>query len=237
MADFVPCIHCGLPVPPSRIVHEAHEQFCCIGCETVYKMLHQCDLQEYYELAQKTRKEPDPRSKVLRAYSEFDDPTFAELYTKEVESGQRQVEFYLEGVHCATCVWLLEKLPSMLDGIMEARINYRRSMLSLVWDTEKNSLSVIAQFIDRLGYPPHPYRDLHQEEVQKKEDRNLIIRIGVAGACAGNAMLIAFALYSGVFSSMSDEFRHFFLLGKLHCLSSFCCLGRLFVLSRGICCA
>ena len=38
--------------------------------------------------------------------------------------GLSQVELYLEGVHCAACVWLIERLPTILEGVVEVRLGY-----------------------------------------------------------------------------------------------------------------
>lgn len=208
--DYVACSHCQLPVPDTLVVPQSDLQFCCSGCEMVYQMLNECDLQRYYEMAQKERSEPDPRTNTPPAYAEFDDSVFHKLYAKPRGQGLLEIELYIEGVHCAACVWLLEKLPSLVSGVVEARLDFRRSLLRVMWNPAEVQLSSIAGFIDRLGYPPHPYRDQKREEAQRAEDRRMLIRIGVAGACAGNTMLIAFALYGGMFSGMEEAHRHFF---------------------------
>jgi Cu2+-exporting ATPase/Cu+-exporting ATPase len=60
------------------------------------------------------------------------------------------------------------------------------------------SLATVARQLKKLGYPPHPvaWSDLHGES-QSKHNKSLLLRIGVAGACAGNIMLITTALYAG----------------------------------------
>ncbi|HEB60509.1 MAG TPA: cadmium-translocating P-type ATPase, partial [Phycisphaeraceae bacterium] len=63
---------------------------------------------------------------------------------------------------------------------------------------------------DSLGYPSHPYRQSQMQEVRKLENRRHLINIGIAGACAGNVMLIAFALYGGRLSGMEEQYRSFF---------------------------
>jgi Cu2+-exporting ATPase len=46
-------------------------------------------------------------------------------------------------------------------------------------------------------------------EIHRREQRRHIIRMGVAFACAGNVMLIAFGLYGGHFAGIQDEYRTF----------------------------
>ncbi len=208
--DYIACSHCSLPVPQTLLVPDSELQFCCSGCEMVFQMLNECDLQRYYEMAQRERETPDPRTNTPPAYAEFDDDVFHRLYTKPSGPGLLEMELYIEGVHCAACVWLLEKLPSLVPGVVEARLDFRRSLLRIAWNPAEVKLSSIAGFVDRLGYPPHPYRDQKREAAQRAEDRKMLIRIGVAGACAGNTMLIAFALYGGMFSGMDGAYRNFF---------------------------
>ncbi len=46
--------------------------------------------------------------------------------------------------------------------------------------------------------------------MERREDRALLIRIAVAGAIAGNVMLLAFALYGGYFHGISPNFNSLF---------------------------
>ena len=55
-----------------------------------------------------------------------------------------ETELSLEGVHCAACVWLLERLPRMRDGAIEARVDLRRRRLTLIWDATSTKLSELA---------------------------------------------------------------------------------------------
>jgi Cu2+-exporting ATPase len=111
----------------------------------------------------------------------------------------------LEGVHCSACVWLLEKLPSLLPGIVEARLDLRRATLAVTWLPGAAKLSSIATLLDSLGYRPHPARDMNARRLREAEDRRYLVRMAVAGACAGNAMLMALALYAGLFDWMESS--------------------------------
>ena len=46
--------------------------------------------------------------------------------------------------------------------------------------------------------------------IERRADRALLIRIAVAGAVAGNIMLLAFALYGGAFHGIEAEFERLF---------------------------
>ena len=209
------CSHCELVVPPGLVVDGAELQFCCHGCETVYSLLQEHGMQDTFQMAQDSLPEDATRFSRQRLYAEFDQPEFLEKHVQTLPSGFQQVTLYLENVHCAACVWLLEKLPSFLEGIRSSRLDFARSKLTVVWEQEKLPVSEIAQFADRLGYPAAPYRGKEQEEIRKQEERRWLIRIAVAGACAGNVMLMAFALYSGMFGGMANTHREFFRWGSL----------------------
>ncbi len=206
----IACTHCGLPVPAGLIEPNAAEQFCCNGCRAVYAVIHQCGLDRFYKLREAAGADGQAARTTNRQYAEFDDPVFRELYFREAIDGSTSAELYLEGVHCAACVWLVEKLPQVLPGVVVSRLDLRRSLLRVTWDDERVHLSRIARTLDSLGYPPHPAKDAAARELRKQEDRRFLIRIGVAAACAGNVMTLAFALYGGMFSGIEAEYEHYF---------------------------
>ncbi|HRQ79452.1 MAG TPA: cation-translocating P-type ATPase, partial [Gemmatimonadaceae bacterium] len=129
---------------------------------------------------------------------------------KALPDGLREVQFYLEGVHCASCVWLVERVPMIVPGAVRAELDVTRAVARLAWDPQAVSLSTLARALDQLGYPPHAFRGRRADEARKAEERAMLTRIGVAAAIAGNVMTIALALYSGVFSGMEREFERYF---------------------------
>ena len=208
----VRCDHCGLPVPRGLFDEGAELQFCCNACRTAYDVIHACGLTRYYDLAQAAG-EPAQRAKGAgRKYEEFDDPKFRELYARSVGPGVESVDLLVEGIHCAACVWLLERLPLVSDGVLEARVNIHRSTLSLRFRAGDASLSAVARFVDSLGYALFPARGGRLEEIRVREDRAQLVRIGVAGAIAGNVMLLALALYAAEFSWIDASLESFFRL-------------------------
>ena len=46
--------------------------------------------------------------------------------------------------------------------------------------------------------------------MRRDENHRFLIRIGVAAACAGNVMTLAFALYGGMFTGIEDQYSHLF---------------------------
>jgi copper chaperone CopZ len=118
------CEHCDQAVALERFDAVAEAQFCCDGCQIVHAMLKRHALGGYYDHAAGATR---PALATGRDYAEFDDPSFLSLYaTKRGE--EQTVELLLEGVHCAACVWLVEKLPELVPGVTECRLDYARRL-------------------------------------------------------------------------------------------------------------
>ena len=191
------CAHCGLPVPLGL-----SSAFCCSGCEIVHAAIAEHGLDKFYAL----RELPAPAHATGRAYAELDDPAFA---TVRDERGMHAA-LYLEELTCAACVWLVERTPSCLPGVAAVRVDLGRSRADVTWDPAVTQLSVIARHLDRIGHSPHPYRGLDRDAQRRREDRALLVKLGVAGAAMGNLMLLAIALYCGLFGAMSRGDAQFF---------------------------
>ena len=204
------CSHCGLPVPPGLIRPDEELQFCCRGCRTVYQVIHGCGLERFYRLRDDAGDESRPARTTDRTYPEFDTDVFRNLYYRDLGDGTLAVEFYLEGVHCAACVWLVEKLPQVRRGVIEARLDMRRGMVEVRWDPKVVRLSQVAATLDSLGYPPHPAKDVKARQVRRIENRRFLVRIGVAAACVGNIMMLSFALYGGDFAGIEAQYARLF---------------------------
>ena len=110
---------------------------------------------------------------------------------------------YLEDLRCTACVWLVESAPRCVPGASAVRVDMGRSRADVTWDPRRTKLSVIARFLDGVGHTPHPYRGLDRDVARRREDRALLVKIGVAGAAMGNLMLLAVALYAGLFQGMT----------------------------------
>lgn len=217
------CSHCGEPVARERLDAASTLQFCCDGCRIVFAMLKQHGLDGYYQQG-----EARQALATGRDYAEFDDPSFLALYAKK-HGDEQTLDLLLEGVHCAACVWLVEKLPELIPGVSACRLDFAQRLARVTFRDQSGSTepspggpappgapplgtqaSTIAQTLDRLGYPPHPHRDGERSRMQRREERDLLIRLGVAGASAGNSMLFALALYSGGFADMAAEHMRYF---------------------------
>ena len=114
------------------------------------------------------------------------------------------MQFYLEGVHCSACVWVVEKLSEEVDGVERIRLDLGNHVATVT--SSANRFAEVAEEMSKLGYRPHPVKDGSEEELMRAENRRLLARVAVAGACAGNIMLLAISLYSGLGGEMAIWF-------------------------------
>lgn len=194
------CAHCGLPVPNYR--QQSVPSFCCNGCESVYAILHQNALGEsYYRLRRSASALPTGKRPLSSANEplmlELDSEVFAEKHTTTSSDGYVRTQLFVDGVHCAACVWLIEQLPKELNGIRFAQLNLPKGRLSLEWNPDTVQLSAIARWLNKYGYGVLP-RIEGVEAPETREERRLLIRMGICWALAGNIMLLAFAEYAGL---------------------------------------
>ncbi len=206
----VACTHCGNPVPAGLVVAEKAEQFCCHGCETVYFAIREQGLDRYYTLRQEDSEAGRRPHTTDRTYTEFDDPAFQVRYCRALADGTMRTELFLEGVHCAACVWLVERATTDFGSGTRARLDIGRSSAEIIFDPKTTTLSEVARRLDTLGYASHPYRGADARDLRVKEERALMGRIGVAWAVAGNVMVMAVTLYSGYFSDMDADTEQLF---------------------------
>ncbi len=191
------CTHCGLPALGADAIDGPN--FCCSACATAYAMINAHGLGAYHRFPERRGAAVRPSG---RAFSDFDHEAFTARYVHADAAGLMHVELALEGVHCASCVWLIERVPLLVTGVAHAELDVRQARASVTWDPGATQLSDIARTLDALGYTPHPYRGGERAAMRKRDDRAMLVRIGVAGAIATNVMLAALALYTGGFNAM-----------------------------------
>ncbi len=203
------CIHCSTPVPAHLVASQEKTEyaFCCVGCETVYRLLNSKGLSHYYELKKKSAafRQAKPADPSDETYAYLDDPAFIKAYCGKSENPS--MDFYLEGVHCVACLWLVEKLPEIVEGVQKAELDLGKSIARISLQ-DQGSFSKVARELDDLGYRPHPIcKDEEAEILQKKENRSMLIKLGVAASCTGNLMLMAVSLYGGANGDLAQLFR------------------------------
>jgi len=206
-APAVACRHCGEPVPGAWRAADGDTAFCCGGCAASWTILHEAGLEHYYDLPERRGRAVQPSG---RTHEEFDHPAYQALHVRAVAGGLAETEFRLEGVHCPSCVWLVERVPLLMPGVHRAELDVVRAIARIEWDPAAQPLSAVARQLDSLGYTPHPFRGAGADALRRREDRVMLTRIGVAGALAANVMMVAIATYAGWFGHMEAAQERYF---------------------------
>lgn len=191
------CRHCGQPIPKS-FLEQCKTEFCCSGCEMVFRFLSQNGLERYYELKEQLPSLSPvlPVSVSSDSFAFLDQLPYVPL-----------VQFYLEGVHCAACLWLVEKVPRLLPGVKSSRLELGKNRATFEVDSTLK-LSELASVLQNLGYKPHLIEgEAGINSLREKEDRRLLIQLGIAGAIAGNIMIFSVGLYTGASGQVAEFFR------------------------------
>ncbi len=203
------CDHCGDTLTASNTVESEGRYFCCTGCSSVYQLLHNLGLDDFYKIrdAQFTGKIETPfDTDSGESYEYLNTDSFKELYTREDDP--LTMNFYIEGIHCAACLWLLEKIPEFAPGISSVSLNMSDNTACVKFK-ETGHYSLFPATVKKLGYKAHPIKidgDERVREFKKRESRTALIRIAVAAVCAGNIMLLSAAIYSGAGGAFKDYF-------------------------------
>ncbi|HWA74018.1 MAG TPA: heavy metal translocating P-type ATPase [Polyangiaceae bacterium] len=205
------CAHCGLPVPPAERAAPGEVSFCCAGCRTAYAIINQAGLGTYYTQREKAAPAAEGVRTSARSYAEFDHPEFRARHVRSAADGAH-LELFLTGIHCTACIWLVERLSRVVEGVHSARFELGRSALEIVFDPERVTPSAIARGLAGLGYPPHPSAE-RQQQAERGREKALVTRLGIAFALAGNVMLMALALYCG--AAKDAEYAALFRWGSL----------------------
>lgn len=204
------CEHCQLIYDENVLIKEKNEEalhyFCCKGCQGIYHLLKSEGLDSFYDkLGKQTIAPPLQVSKDLE---KFDLEGFKTRYINETIDGFSQISLIIEGIHCAACVWLNEKVLHQKDGIIEASINGTNHKAKVVWDPESISLSQIIETIRSIGYNAHPYDPSLQEAHANATRREYYARLLVGVFTTMNIMWLAVAKYAGYFTGMRLDIKH-----------------------------
>lgn len=204
------CFHCGQPIAAdahyqSRL-DEAERSFCCFACQSVCEAIYAAGLQGYYQRTpQGTLLAPPPTPP--RDIEMYD---IDEIQQDFVNRDDEICDAHLlvEGIHCAACVWLIERGMMRTKGVISASVNLAGKRLHVRWDDTKVKLSVLIHELAKIGYSAVPYDPEVAEGSMKRINRALLFRLFFAAFAMMNLNLIAIALYSGADKGQFVNFFH-----------------------------
>lgn len=202
------CYHCHEVCPDDRL-QVADKFFCCNGCKMVYEILSENQLCTFYELDENAGRSLKNQRNV-QAYAYLDDPEVQDKLLEFSQETLAQVTLYLPYLHCASCIWLLENLGKLDEGITHARVNFLKKTNTIQFDPRRTSLRRIAALLTTLGYEPEINLNDVEGARPKPISKRLALQIGVAGFAFGNVMLFSFPEYVGMDAETYRWFANIF---------------------------
>lgn len=206
-SDVAACYHCGDACGVEAVFDSGHD-FCCQGCHTVFQVLRESGLDDFYVM----NDSPGWRQDLTAAmdYSWLDDEATIQKLLLFRQGGTARVIFQIPQIHCASCVWLLEKLYKLHTGVLQSRVNFNRRELSVVFREGELSLRQLVELLDKVGYRPAIRLADIERDGEQTVNRRLIYQLGVAGFAFGNIMLFSFPEYLGLNVARDGMFTAYF---------------------------
>jgi Cu+-exporting ATPase len=208
----IKCNHCHASYDKEVMIQEEQLFFCCSGCQSVYHILHEDGLDSFYDkLGNKTITPP------LTTHKDslnFDSESFQKRFVQTLNNGLKKVDLIIEGIHCAACVWLNEKVLHDTSGVVQASINFTNNKAQIVWNEDEIKLSSIIQKIQSIGYNAYAYDSQIADEQASKAKRDYFIKMMVAVFATINIMMLSVAKYTGFFKGIDDEIKHLIHVGE-----------------------
>ncbi len=188
------CYHCAEDCSKDAI-HAHNKDFCCNGCKMVYEILNKNGLCNYYNISN----HPGVKQRHVRddKFAFLDDEKIQVSLVSFKDDTQTHVRFYLPQVHCSSCLWLLENLHRLNENIIGSKVDFERKEATIIFNHKQISLREVAETLTAIGYEPY----ISLNNLNKKTapvNRAKIYKLGIAGFCFANSMLLSFPEYLGI---------------------------------------
>jgi len=203
------CFHCDEQVPNGLnlfvIIDAKQQAMCCIGCQAVANTIIESGLTDYYRF----RTEAAPKGEALipeqlKQKQLLDDEDLQDEFTYKTDDYKETI-LTIDGISCAACAWLIEMQLTKVMGIISINVNATTQRATVRWQDNKLKLSELLLAIEAIGYQAAPFKASHVEQNNKKRSKAFIKRLGISGILMMQVMMIAFGLYFGAFSDMSEH--------------------------------
>ncbi|MCE1200783.1 MAG: heavy metal translocating P-type ATPase metal-binding domain-containing protein [Bacteroidia bacterium] len=202
------CVHCGADCGSHPVVWN-EKKFCCHGCSTVYQILHEKDLTYYYNI------QPMAGVKIetgqpLKKFAFLDNEEIASKLLSFNDGSIAKVKFFIPAIHCASCIWLLEHLESLNDGIVYSSVNFPRKEVSISFRPQQISLRQLAELLAAIHYVPEINLSHLDEPGKIPTNKSLLLKLGIASFSFLNIMMYSFPEYVPGGHLLEQNFKHIF---------------------------
>lgn len=204
------CYHCGEQVPQAFDltveIEEKAQPMCCYGCHAIAESIVQAGLTDYYkyrtEFSEKGDKSLVPDE--LQHAELLDDKAFQDEFAIDIEN-DRETILSIAGINCSACAWLIEKQVLKIAGVKRINVNATTQRATVRWDEKVVKLSAVIQAITHIGYHATPFKAHESADLNLQQRKSFVKRLGVSGILMMQVLMLAFALYFGAFSDLSEH--------------------------------
>jgi len=160
----------------------------------VYLLLNENNLCNYYDLD----KNPGIKAKgkfITNRFAYLDDELIKQKLVQLSSDEQTNVTYSIPQMHCSSCIYLLENLHRIEPGIKKSQADFQRKEAFIIFNPQETTLRKVVELLTFIGY--EPYISVKDTEAKKENsfNRKQIYRIGVAGFCFSNIMMLSFPEY------------------------------------------
>jgi len=201
------CYHCGDECKDDSIKIE-DKLFCCNGCKTVFEILDQNKLCNYYNLDQTPG--ISPNLNFGNRFDYLDDTSTIQKLLDFQNEEISKVTFRIPSMHCSSCIWLLENLYKLNNSVTHSQVDFLKKELNVTFNHNDLSLKELVKLVTSIGYEPQILLESVEEKNINKASQTLHLRIGIAGFCFLNVMLFTFPEYLGI-DSIDSFLKNFFI--------------------------
>lgn len=217
------CYHCGNNCNDNISING--KIFCCKGCKSTYEILENKNLCEYYKLKKQPGIKPDIFSFNKFRFLENADVA-SKLYDFE-DNNIATLTLYIPSIHCTSCIWLLENLNTLNPGVMLSRVNFPEKKLFVKINKNIITVKQLFELLYSVGY--EPLAEKPEEDKTKPSRKKLYYKIGIAGFCFGNIMLLSFPEYLSGFGLDAEYKTVFGFLNILFAIPLLYCASDYFI--------
>lgn len=205
------CYHCGDLCEADSLVYD-EKDFCCYGCKTVFEIFTANDLSHYYEIQAAAGTSP---KEIENKYDFLDNPDIVKRLIDFEDDQLQIVQLQIPHIHCSSCIWVLENLNKLLPAVISSQVDFPRKKVQVSYQSSRLSLKELVILLARIGYEPNISLDQFGGK-NKKTDRSLIYKLGVAGFAFGNVMFLSFPEYLDLKGGQAveefwlEQYKHLF---------------------------
>ncbi|MFA5297340.1 MAG: heavy metal translocating P-type ATPase metal-binding domain-containing protein, partial [Lutibacter sp.] len=199
------CYHCGADCGRNPKVFD-EKKFCCNGCKTVYEILNSNELGCYYDLQSTPGTIP---SDIKGKYNYLDNEDIIEKLLEFNDTETSVVEFFIPSIHCSSCIWILENLTKLNNGVTTSMVNFPKKSVRITFKNKATNLKQLVELMTSIGYEPYISLD-DADAIKNKVDKTLIYQVSIAGFCFGNIMLLSFPEYFSADEFWLEKYKHLF---------------------------